>query len=661
MRVMKKGIILLFLAGILMISAVSAEILISQPKDLYNRGDTLEMTVTLSSSEVVDGIFSAKLICNSDEVELYRNPESLIVGGSKVIDVKTNLVKSFIGNLTGECYVRGYYAGDDRTSQKFIISNKINVNIDVGTGLIGPGETFVVSGNAKKENGNNLNGYAEMTINPLNVSFSQTVTDGKILFNYTMLSDAQPSVYNVNVRVYEKDSKGDVINVGSVSQSVKVKQIIEKAAVALNNQNITPGNELIYTALVYDQANNEVKNEDVKIVIYSPSDEVFVNKLIKSSEAQRMTIALNQSPGSWNVETSRGEISASIRFFVAEYEKIDFTLVNGTLIVRNVGNVPYNKDLSIKIGDTNDIKAVKIGVGKSEEIKLVASDGNYSILVDDGTNSKDLGVTFLSGARGTTGYAISFGEGSVFSNTAVIMSWIIVLAILVYIAYLYYRRVRKRSFMGMTPSSGLKKASVLSMAPAHRSPQNGNIIDSGNKETCGVIALKIGNIEELKNSKSNALDYVKSALQKAKEKKAKIYADGDYRLIILSPSVLNGEDVSLKAASTAWEMRSILEEYNKKYINKIKYGIGAHVGELIVEHKDGDLKFSSLGNTTLTARKVAESAHSDVFISEFLYKKVVGKVKADHISGKNMYKLTRVTDRGTHVEFLNKFNKRQEK
>ena len=52
-----------------------------------------------------------------------------------------------------------------------------------------------------------------------------------------------------------------------------------------------------------------------------------------------------------------------------ELEKALITLDGETIIVKNVGNVPYRKPIQILIGEFEETALVPLGIGETKEIK----------------------------------------------------------------------------------------------------------------------------------------------------------------------------------------------------------------------------------------------------------------------------------------------------
>ena len=74
---MKKVIIFSFVSILLllvMFNQAQAMIFISEPNDIYNLGDNLDITTKLSYSEQIQGFLEILLVCNEHEQLMYFSP-----------------------------------------------------------------------------------------------------------------------------------------------------------------------------------------------------------------------------------------------------------------------------------------------------------------------------------------------------------------------------------------------------------------------------------------------------------------------------------------------------------------------------------------------------------------------------------------------------------
>src|SRR3989344_9409527 len=97
MNYKKEYLVLLVLLALVHLS--SAEIIISQPNSIYNKGDDFDLSIKLTtSSEDVSDFLKANLVCEDEIIELYKSPVSLDAGEEKEIEISTTLGKFLVGS-----------------------------------------------------------------------------------------------------------------------------------------------------------------------------------------------------------------------------------------------------------------------------------------------------------------------------------------------------------------------------------------------------------------------------------------------------------------------------------------------------------------------------------------------------------------------------------
>ena len=638
-----KEIILLFASLFLSLSFASAEILMGQTNQLYSFGDNFNISIVLNPSSTTNNFLIVKLICGSTEAEIHKSAQSILSGRQKIIPIDINLDTFFIGNASGICFIKAEYGVEKAESRRFEITKSVNVVLDVSGIFFEPGKQFRVSGTAKKANGDLLQGYVEITIPSMNLTTSSIVSSGIFNFNLTVPSDAPAGTYALNARAYEKNTAGDILNEGSAVTSIKIKQVIESLEIALNTNSVYPLQEFLYTILLYDQSGEKAVGE-ASVFIYSPDNSLFIKKVVSSSVANSLKIESNFTPGYWNIESTLDKINGKRIFYVEEVENATFEIINNTLIIKNTGNVPYKKPIEIAIGDTPEIKEVEVNVGSEKKLNLYAPDGEYNIKVSDGKKTEEIGSVFLTGKS----VAVKDDKESTGSKSSLIL-WTVVILFLSIIAIKYYDRISKKPYFGKTPSSS--KNSYYKNISSSVS-ENGD----GNKEESVIISLCLKNEEDI-GSESSASSSIEKVLNIAESKKAKVYSQPGFKIIILSPSLTGKEDNLLEAIKLAKEIENLLNERNKKNALKIDFGIGVNSGEMIIEKHGEKVKFTSLGNTTMAAKNASKKAHSETFISKAVQRKVYGITKTKAIS-ENMWKLYSIIDREQHSEFIKRFMKK---
>jgi len=633
---MKKYVILLGL--MLLLPSVSALIAVGDVSTLYSIGDELNASIVLSSKIDAYEFLTTELVCGTDRIVLYKSPFSVKANELTNTLISVNLGRALIGSLNGECFLHASYGAEIFDTEKFKISNTITVSAQTANTLFEPGEIVKVSGKTTKENGKIVNGLVEVKIQGLKSSYaSGVVTSGQFEVNMPIPKNAPAGDYNVTIYVYDQDKSGIIANDGTASTAIKIKQVIRLVDIALSSTSIFPGEEMLYTILAYDQSGNKIEGETAELRIYSGENKLFSKSTVQSGQQNGFPIGSNYSSGYWGFYAKIENLSASANFNVESKQNVSYTFENSTLVISNIGNVAYNKMVEITVDGNRDVKDVQLEIGETKRFKIYAPNGEYSITVSDGLNSINFGRIFLTGN--------AFAIKDITSNgNLLIMGWIILIIGLGLLVLYYYNKVSKKHSFARPPMH-MAKPKILSAAS--------NLIKNGEKEDCSIITLKIKNLEEIEKARGPALDVLRSGISKAKEAKAKVYSDGNYRTFVFSKILTGEKDNTLLAARIAKEIEASLKEHNKKFAQKIDFGIGVNVGDMIVESIDGNFKFSSLGNVIILSKKISENAVQETLMSDNAHRRITGKARGEKIG--EFWRIKHIIDRERHSEFINRF------
>ena len=427
------------IALLILIPIVSAGMTIEDPKVLYNIGDKLDVKITINAESSINDFVIVKLVCGVNEIILYKIPLSVKTNDLKEVLVSTNLDKGVIGNSVGECIINASY-GSKTNSKKFIISKDINVTLKTNKLSFDPGETIKLSGTAYKSNGDALNGLLDVIL--IGTSGNTVVKSGEFAADFVTLGNISVGSYNLTAHAYESDSFGEIANEGIGIINIKINQIVKRADIVISSQKISPGEKLVYTPLVYDQSDNEIKEIDIGVVIYDPKNNTFLKSPAKSGKNMSFETKSNYSSGNWRIEINSVNISAEKIFFIELKENVSFTLINNTIVINNEGNIVYNKTLEIIIGDVKELKEIVLKISKNKTLYLQAPDGEYNVAVSNGSNFSNLGKTFL------TGKAISIIDPeSKLGKNLVIALWILIIIILGVVVLYYYNKIYRKPFV----------------------------------------------------------------------------------------------------------------------------------------------------------------------------------------------------------------------
>lgn len=653
MKLIEKRVLLILIAAILFSSAASAEILLGQTKSTYNIGDSFEIPITLTSARFTSDFFTAALVCEQgEEIEIFKSPFTIKEDEQKEFTISTVLGNFLVGGRSGKCHLRTQFDNDQADSQEFEVISNVYVVLNVEGATFSPGDTIVLFGNAVKGNDEFLNGYVEIEVPRISLKLSGPVTEGDFRLNFTLPSNAGSGDYEIKATAYESDEGGGMMNQGVASNKIKIKQIIKKIDIGFDKELVAPGSEIFYTVMVYDQA-GDIALTDASSIITSAADTIAKKSIVKTNSASSFKTELNSTPGYWRIDAKAGNLEISKTFLVEEFAKVEFSLNGQILTVTNIGNVLYSKPIEVVIGGVNEVKELDIPVGGSKKFKLVAPDGNYDIEVSDGTNKQIIGSTFL------TGRAVSVEEFGASSkqNMIILFGLIGILILAIIIAFVYRKISKNRLKGGKIPAASSVAKTTPSKTATLIEKSSTNLIDKGEMKESEIVALHVKN--EGLTPESPAFKALDSALWKATEAGAKVYTDGEYRVMVFNELLTKQRDNALLAISTAQSIERSLKEYNRRSAQKLNFGIGINSGKLIVEKREGKFRFISPDNSIGAAKKIAREADSQILVSEAVHRKTVGKIKVEKLKDKNYWALDKVIDRSAHEDFIKGFVSRQ--
>ncbi len=628
----KEIVVVMFL--IIFMHAVSAEIILGQPKSLYNFGDELDLEVIVQSSSPVSDFLSANIYCNNVSYNIYRNYFNLDSGEEEMVDINFLFGNSLSLKDQDSCYIKADFADEEIESQRFEVSRRISLGVSTAKRIFEPGEKISLTGTANKINGLGVNGFVDLEISPSGISLSSLVSEGEFSFNFTI-----PNEYSgeqqLNFIVYEKDNNNEVTNEGELSKEIILRPTLTEIKITLSDSDVEPGEEISYKAELIDQAGRVIEG-DLAISIFKPDGYNFLQKIVDSGEENEFEAGLNYSVGYWRIDAVSGEITKEKLFYVKEKNSLLFKLINNTLIASNIGNVDFSGPIDVSIGSVNEVKQIKLDIGEFRRYKISAPDGNYQVGVSDGENEIAFGSVSL------TGNSIKVGEvrrslGLVGPNLAI---WIFLIFIIALIVFLFISR------RGMI--KGLKFAKKT--APS----ENSSVISSGQKCEAGFLMLKVNS--KLDKAGSETIGKV---MEKAKEYNGGVNYDGDHRIMLFSQHLTKKQNNGLITLKVAKEVEELIKEHNKRNHVQINYGIGVNIGEIIAEKRDGKLKFVSSGNAMSSTKKIANDAKKEILVSDGVRKKAVGEAKFKRVEN-GLWKLESLSDREKHHEFLKGFIHRRE-
>ena len=427
---MKRGSTLFgVLVVLLVVSQVSAGIYFGDLDSVYNLGDLIDLPIEVDP--ILDGyLLRVDLECNGDTVLTFNEYPDATGSASVVLPLNINTIDT----ASGSCQFIAQYDDEERESNEFEISRRLEVSISSDSYFVKPGESIIVSGSAHRLNGIGIDGEVMVTIPLLqllnkdasaiveeteentsegnatatdaasnttdasngteedtedlpvavivddsvdNGVFYGKVVDGDFSVTIPLDRDIPAGEYRIDVLAYEGPSE-EKTSEGIVMGTLKVFQVLTRAEIALNNQNFDPGTDLVFKPMLLDQSGLPIIDE-VSVIIRDESGLRIFERLVQSSSSVVFPLSSNMTAGYYDLEISREDISAYSQVYVNEKAIVAFVLVNNTLIVENTGNIPYNKDVQIELNGKPFLKKVVLGLGESAEYTLTGENGEYTV------------------------------------------------------------------------------------------------------------------------------------------------------------------------------------------------------------------------------------------------------------------------------------------
>lgn len=694
----KRSPLLALVLAILLTTTVSAGIYFSQPEEYYNLGDVIKNNITIEPPE--QGFLTLTLNCDSNSIQI--SPTSNKDGR---VSIEFPLTTAWIENITGECYFLAKYPnGVNGKSRTFQISKRIDVILSTESLFAKPGEEIIIKGYAKRLNGIGVNGEVEITIPLLklineketetNETTNQTeetnqtetqqetteevetsidngifygqIKDGEFTVTFNLPNKIPAGDYRIDTLAYEEQN-GERTSEGVATANLKIFQIPTTIDIALSKQNIDPGETLDFKPMLRDQTEIPIL-EDISVVIINEDSKRIFERILPSEETVNYKIPTNQSAGYYDIIASSNELIITKKFYINEKAMISFVLENGTLIVTNIGNIPYKKDIQVELNGKPFVKKVDLGIGESSEFKLTGSNQDYDIKISDGeTELEQQGVAL-------TGHAIGVKEsGSAISLSAKPIIWIFFILILGAGLLFLLRNIIKRKsfaypFKNKDNSNNYKtlenkeqrptrnEKQITPLAPPNQAEQV--LVLKGEKVRAAAVVLKIKN-KISKFSKQS----LERAIEPTYEKRGAVYEQGDYIFIIFSPLMTKTLKNEVIAAKAAQKIQAVLKEHNKKFKDKIEFGLSINSGDIINKVEDNKLKFTALGKIITSAKRLAESSNEQILVTKEAYERGISEIKAEKrkTSNGDVYELRAVIDSEKNQKFIKGFLDRMEK
>ena len=206
--------------------------------------------------------------------------------------------------------------------------------------------------------------------------------------------------------------------------------------------NYIPGEEVNFRIVLYNE-NNQIVEGKIDYFVQNYYADIVKEGVTKSGDEISFLLDKNAVQGPWKITALYEDIEVNRLFNVGELSKAEISLDGDTLVVSNVGNVPYEKKILIYIGNSDQTASVYLDVGQTKRIKLTAPDGDYDVRVIEGNDENTLEFKGVS----LTGNVVSLESvtgGSFWQKYPLVFLFLIVL-VFVFVVVLGLRLYKKHS------------------------------------------------------------------------------------------------------------------------------------------------------------------------------------------------------------------------
>ena len=663
-----RAIIVSLVLGILLASMVSAGlteiIMLQQPNDIYNLGDTIEIPVAIKSTMDISGSFQMDLICSGHSTNFYKNGIKLAYGEERKMDTSLVLTKEEIGGILGDCKIKGIFREDEVLTNEFTISDSITIDMTNTETEFTPDGSMVIKGGALKANGKDVDGFISLEMMMANfsgINQLETINNGFFSINISLPEDMKAGQYLVRLSAYERDFLGETTNHGTIDLNIFIKQVPANLEVQIENKEVEPGTYLKVKTILHDQTGENIPSNSI---ISIKNEEGIVLEQIETptSEYLEYPIPHNYPPAEWSVVAVSNELRGEASFNIMEKQEIMVEIINKTVTITNVGNVFYNKSALVKIGNESLSINVNLDVDGSKKYVLSAPDGDYdvAVLTEEGKAASSMVAL--------TGKSIEIKEASGRTLTLVKYSivWIFIVAILGFVAFIIFKKGYKKSFFGYIHSKKKEKGKILPLRKksliSTKSKAEISLSIKGDKQNVSVVCLNVKNLKDIESKKSNAEEVLQKIVDSAEKDKAGIYENQANIFFIFAPLKTRTFKNEKTALQMAQKIKVILEEHNKLAKQKINFGISMNHGTIVAKQEQEIMKFMSMGTLITTAKKIASLAHQEILLSEKIKDKLQSEVKTEKHKKNNtmVYTIKEVKKTDEHKKFLRSFLNRIE-
>ncbi len=330
----------------------------------FQLGDKLEIKgiVTKQNNAPADGVIM---------ISFEHGDATLFFDNIEIIDGAINYSKVLERIPTGEylvsIFIRDNFGNVKDFSRLFDlnVSGNMNIHTSLDRTLYSPGDTILLNGYVSS-NFNKLLKNIHLDFDFENAVRTRTLATSADTFTLNEIINSKIRSGSHDILVVANDEQG---NYGSQVVKFDVRAIPTKLTISLDENSYNPGDTVSFMPILTDQASDEMQ-ESVKAYLLDVDGDIVDSKIVLTGPSDSFVLPKQAQPGYWKVKVEGYGLENDVAFSVRQYPKLNASVIGKSLVVENIGNVPYKGILSIVANEFNKTKNVDLDVGEVDEINL---------------------------------------------------------------------------------------------------------------------------------------------------------------------------------------------------------------------------------------------------------------------------------------------------
>ncbi|MDO8556395.1 MAG: hypothetical protein Q7R96_04460 [Nanoarchaeota archaeon] len=263
------------------------------------------------------------------------------------------------------------------------IANELTITLDNNNQHNKPGTKLSIGGTVKTKDKPVNSGSISWTFE--DIVGETTITSGTFDFSVTL-----PTTATTGEHILTITAKDEFGNTGETTLTYIIDAQPTDLTLLVEEGTFAPQEIITVTATVHDQA-GILYEEDITLTVKDAEGTTVFTDVLTSGTSKELQLPVFATPGTWNIKAETNTFTTKKTFNVKTYKQLDYKLEGNSLIVTNIGNVPYKEPVKITMQGferpVNVVRNLNLEVNESETIDLGEGTptGAYSVSVGEKT------------------------------------------------------------------------------------------------------------------------------------------------------------------------------------------------------------------------------------------------------------------------------------